>query len=437
MKERQDGQILVIFAVAVLAIIAFVGLAIDFGVYTVEHYKAQLVADEVALLSAKSLVLGGDYRSSVQQYLAERGFDRLTNWQVDVEYPPRSGDYQGNRDYVWVRVRVQNPLYFIRLFYTETLEFETTAVAKIRKDEGQLLVEGGSLIASHPGDCRSFQSLDGAQLTVFRGSIFVNSSCSKTNDGALYMSGAPKIEVLNGGQILVVGGYYKPRWSGILSPLPQTNVSPMTFDNLPEPDCNNRANFSSDPSYAMTRDGRFPGTGSVDAYPGVYPNGIQIGNGVKVTFRPGLYCVSGDFVMGGGAEVYGQGVVFVMRGGNLQITDGVKVELWSPQTPSEFTTADGQRVNYQGMLFLGNPARYSSSRNYIFDGGNKTVLVGTIYAPSKVSCLFRNGSATDIYDNQTVCERIVFSGGVDARFYFNPDHYFRNPSTGNLLSLER
>jgi len=114
-RHRQEGQILVLFALGLLTIMAFVGLAVDGARLFQAHLSAQVLADEAANAAAQQLDISpdsalrrgeppelvtgkgaGSAYAAADSYLLERVTDRHTRWSIEAM--PREVDVTIERD---------------------------------------------------------------------------------------------------------------------------------------------------------------------------------------------------------------------------------------------------------------------------------------------------------------------------------------------------
>ncbi|MGH7488728.1 MAG: pilus assembly protein TadG-related protein, partial [bacterium] len=114
--NREQGQIVVLFALCLVAILAMAGLLIDGGSAWANRRGAQSAADSAALAAAKAAVATHDYRAAGQAVAALNGFpaggkdctgndlvDQLGNHTgVSVYRPPVDGPHVGNDSFVEV-----------------------------------------------------------------------------------------------------------------------------------------------------------------------------------------------------------------------------------------------------------------------------------------------------------------------------------------------
>ncbi len=96
--RQEQGQLLVVSAFVIVALLAFTGLVIDVGFLYAEHRQAQNAADEAALAATYELFYGGsvaDATTTALAYADENGFDNVNDNTVTVNIPPLSGEHVG------------------------------------------------------------------------------------------------------------------------------------------------------------------------------------------------------------------------------------------------------------------------------------------------------------------------------------------------------
>jgi len=133
MRRHERGQILTLFAVGLLVIVGFVGLAVDGSRLFQAHLAAQILADEAASAASQRVDTGPDSAVRTGQppelidgqqagsaydaadgYLAAR-IDRSTKWAIQVH--PREVDVIVRRDVEMAFLQVLG-------FSTQTVEAE-------------------------------------------------------------------------------------------------------------------------------------------------------------------------------------------------------------------------------------------------------------------------------------------------------------------------
>lgn len=191
--------------------------------------------------------------------------------------------------------------------------------------------------------------IDGtSQITIENGGIHSNS--------CLVANGTVDVDV-NGGGITLYDNTARIVGGASLTPTPVGN-QPRIQVTLPEITCDNSPVQSVSVTNGNNR----------TLSPGNYSQ-IRMNGGI-LTFRPGLYCMSGDLdITGGQAE--GIGVTFYMQSGSIRITGGAQAVL---QAPNEYDR--DQSLN--GLLIYMPPENHSE---IIIVGTSSSRFSGTILAP--------------------------------------------------------
>jgi hypothetical protein len=149
-------------------------------------------------------------------------------------------------------------------------------------------------------------------------------------------------------------------------------------------------------------------TGGVVCY-----NSLNLSDAASVTFSPGYtYYIKGDFTTGGGAPVSGSGVSFYIAG-NVDIANGVTVNLSAPTTSG-----------VPGTLF------YVAGSNVTIEGGSNSNLSGLIYAPSAAVTL-DNGTGTTT-NMDFVANTLTMAGGAALNSYATTNLGTMNSSVAKI-----
>lgn len=130
---QEHGQILMLSAVLVAALLGFLGLVIDAGLFYSERRQAQNAADEASLAAANELAQLGsvaDATTAALNNAAANGFDNdgISN-TVTVNIPPISGERAGDSDYVEVNITEDVATFFIQVLIPDTDSIAARGVA--------------------------------------------------------------------------------------------------------------------------------------------------------------------------------------------------------------------------------------------------------------------------------------------------------------------
>lgn len=353
LAEASSGQVMVLVAIGLIALIGFAGLAVDVGGFWSARRSMQTAADAAALAGATALRLGDSTSGAADQASAANNYTNGSGGVVvTVNNPPTDGPYAGNSNYVEVIVSRPEPAYFLRVLGYNTVDVSARSVASS--------VNGPAcLYALDP-------SASGA-LTV-GGSSSVNLSCGAIVDSsdatALNSNGGATLTAANIG---VAGGY---DGSGF-TPTPVTGIAPASdpLSYLQPPTvgpCN----------YYNVHAGTTSGTNYL--YPGVYCGGVQISGNNPVVFEPGIYILDGGGlkVTASSATVSGTGVMFYDTYGYSAYGP---IELSGSNTANLSAPTSGP---YAGILFYQDPRVPLGSKGSTITGSSGSTFDGAIYFPT-------------------------------------------------------
>jgi hypothetical protein len=363
-RFNDSGQILVIVAFGMVALIAIGAIAIDLGFSWMLRRQEQNAADPAAIAAARWLTDEfGDPRSPFPEanadacfYARQNGFfpDATTNdlsgtgcvpandpdgTILEVEWPPQSGPFVGHTGKVQVVITSTHPSFFARFFGQDFATVSTPAVAANEAGNSN----SSSLVALQP-ECQAGSAGDvdgGGTVRIFPvtpgtigGYVHVNSPCGNSTDdnctngvgqAALSISGTLRAPFTN-----VVGSCTEQGSSPGLFCEPVTATPCLDEDALPlgdplagvpEPRFTDFPNgvcpdgMPSTPSSTKGCDLRRgpdcpadPLNPAIDVCtltPGVYYGGWQVGSRVALKLEPGMYILAGGGIglSGGDASI--------------------------------------------------------------------------------------------------------------------------------------
>src|SRR5579884_140113 len=115
-RRVESGQILVIFALVQVVLLAMAGFAVDYGALLVEKTKLQNAVDAASLAGARALVDGTNpgttaARTAVTNYLSSMGFSAASGATITTTFDATGG----TTDTVHVQVTKVAPTYFIKV----------------------------------------------------------------------------------------------------------------------------------------------------------------------------------------------------------------------------------------------------------------------------------------------------------------------------------
>lgn len=215
-KRRHNGQAIVLVALAVVALFAFVGLAVDGGYTFAQRRWMQNAADAAALAGARELLLytelgepktNQDIYNRISEYLAKNraicALDPCNYSFVAQYYPGKQLLTQDNASPpagatgVYVTAKVERPTLFLRALRLDTMAVAATACAAgIAKCGG-----GYAIWADAPNCSQNELAVSGSSVSI---------------QGDVHSNG----EVKSTGQSTVVDGHVT-----YTTPTPQGNIS--------------------------------------------------------------------------------------------------------------------------------------------------------------------------------------------------------------------
>lgn len=264
---------------------------------------------------------------------------------------------------------------------------------------------------------------DGGVVGLVKGgNIFSNSGAKGPGScySGIITGGSGKIAVTDG-SIKVAGGWQNTGGAPV-SPAPEQNVDPQDIPDVPVPNCDHLSKVTD-----IEKKGN-------KLVPGKYDTGISL-NGGDWTMDPGMYCLYGDFSVGGNANLSGEGVMIVMYSGSISIGGSVGVYL---KRPSDIV--DGKGQHYGGMLIF---MPKSNTGGIDLSGSVGSNYMGTIYAPgdrtnangntgSKEKCQIGGNNTSIGVSANVMCSSVKIHGNATVSIIFKEEENYRIPPSVEL-----
>lgn len=185
---------MLLFAVASLVMVAAIALAVDVGYLIAERRQVQAAADAGALAAAHAKLLymsESDMITIGKDYGAENA--SVSEDDVVVDYPPSSGDFAGNMDYVQVSITKDVQRFFLGAVYDGEWSVTQRAVAVVEPDGVDVALlalnpeDGGIQINANGGSTR-IELVGGSGVSNYniysRGNgTFISDEYINANDG--------------------------------------------------------------------------------------------------------------------------------------------------------------------------------------------------------------------------------------------------------------
>jgi Flp pilus assembly protein TadG len=299
-RRSRRGVIVVLVAVCLTVILAFVAIAVDGGGLLEQRRQAQATADAAALAAAEDLFrnyprnkgydLGGTARTAAQQIAAANGFsgDGIES-VVSIRISPETylgGPNQGQplpRGYVEVTAQYNRQRYFSAILGTGRIPIGGRAVARGKWEP--------SYVGIHVLDLHQSASLTSTGesfVTVNGAAVIVNSDAP---DAATSTGGTLTASPFNITGGTSVSGGKGGFWGEINYGTPP---EPDPLRHVPEPIMTDYSDRSNGPIHISN--------GNRQLSPGVYHGGISVSGKGNLTLEPGIY-----YMDGGGFSFTGQG----------------------------------------------------------------------------------------------------------------------------------
>ena len=378
-SERGQALILIVFAIA--ALFGITGLAVDGGSLYSDRRRAQNAADTAALAGALARINGESWVDTTYKVATENGFANDGKRAfVEVHSPPISGNYEGDIEYIQVKITsiVRTP--FAATVGMPEMSNVVEAVARSKPAEYKPMFDGAAVVSLTPtsdcNDTKSFWVHAEQTLSIYDAGVFIN---SYNPDCALIQQANGSIRIHGDYPIQVVGGWQISKPS-LLTPYPPVRVAGVAYPPpfyMPEVACSQAATISEDLTTMS------PGNWS-EPFP---PEGIT-------NLQSGVYCLGGDFTMGSGS-LTGSDVLFLMDGGQMHISGGVHLDLRGQQSG-----------NLKGLLVY---QPMTDKHPVILNASADSTFVGTVLAPG-AQILIKGNDSPEGFHSQLVGYTIEADG---------------------------
>jgi hypothetical protein len=382
MRIRNDegGQMLVMLAVSLSALMGLMALAVDVGMLFHVRREVQIATDAAAAAGALDYHYnpsGSTARAAAQAAAAQNGIINGSNGRiVNVTFPPStfySSPY--STGFVQAVVTVPNPTFFMKMFHLTTVNIVASAVAGPGASQGCVWTLGNSgTDISGSGD-----------LTASGCEIYDNSS----GGTALDVTGG-----ISAKQVGVTGGS-----QGTVNPSAITGMTPVRnpLASLAAPGIPSGGGACPSESFSL---------GSHSLAAGCYSS-ISISGTASLTLAAGNYTIKGDFTdsssggltLGSGRYLVGEGLQWTGAG---PVT-GTGVSFYTGLTPP-FTPADSSVLSKTGTVDLTAPTSGTDNGILLYQSPSDTLAIsinepgsmalqGIVYAPSAPVGIGGSGSS--------------------------------------------
>lgn len=392
------GVSMTIFALAAPAMIGFVGLGVETGLWYQTKRQAQTAADTGAVAGSMERVGGGNVTAAAKREVQRNGFADGGVNVVTVHNPPTTGPNVGNNGAVEVIVSHTPKLLMASLFLPQTT-IVARAVAKLTST-------GTACVLALHGSMDSALDNQGSSTVDIRKCTMAANS---TSERAITIGGST---IVHADSMWTAGNYYN-FGSGNL-----TLNNPATVHVWPLDDP--YAGLTIPALTVCNQTNAKWQNGTTTISPGIYCGGMDFGSKAVVKLNPGVYYVNrGDFSVNAQAKITcncvnptdGVTIILTSSGaasdiGRVKINGGALIELAAPS---------GDSAPYKGILMYQDrriSPDTSATNSNILNGGSALNLTGALYFPSRRVNWEGNNVSNLSSCTQIVALNIVFTGNT-------------------------
>jgi hypothetical protein len=468
-QKSEKGQIIIILALSLVAIMAITALAIDGSLIYNERRQDQNTADSLALsgagaaanylkdISSGVLICGTTVGTNATTEIVnmiletvETDYREENNIPEDVEvmkdelavYMPKLANdtelaaaVQGYTvtcnwyetlgiQYLdfHVKVSTEMPTNFARVISQNTLNTTVESTARVYPKQPFAYGNGLVSLSQNCGNTVGGISFKGnAGTYITEGGVFSN-SC---------------IEALGSMIVSVTGGSIQ-YWheseckdcfnNENITPVPIKAYTRLSDDMISAPTCpaKTTGNTSSSKFYSGTIN------------PGWYTKGIEMQHsGGTLTLNPGLYCIEGDFANNSQSTLIADGVTLVFYSGNIIINQNDKgaVQMSACSNVDGCWTSGFEGFKaIQGLLIYINPSYQADVQ---INGGSTNSFTGTIFGPNanfQINGNTDTASTTGFdFNTQIVGNYIKIDGNANLVMNLNSTSFVQVPPSLSLI----
>ena len=398
-RRAQEGQALVLTALALVVIMLMAGLGVDVGYLRYQKQQMQKAADAGALAGAAALVyLSPKWKVSAVADVAANGFiatpsNGITISAYNPPIDPPFNTAPDNFNYVEVVVSQPQPTFFMRV--VGGFAVVPVTARSVASAAGSA---SGCIYVLDPTQAGSYTISGGARLTAACG-LFIDSrnpaalvengsgTCTKaTYIGIVGSDSGSENDCFPGAQPVSDIAPFADPLAGLQPPaVPACAGGPPTWS--PPGNCSYTPNSGLHCTHSATLNF------------GTYCGGINAsGSNTTITFLSGTYVLEGGGMhIVGGATANGTGVTFynTVNAGDSPAYDKIFINGGSNTSLSAPTSGP-----LEGILFFQDrnlPPGYVHTVNDTISGDSNTNFVGTLYFPLTKQLNYTGGSLATAY----------------------------------------
>ncbi|MEO8575984.1 MAG: hypothetical protein ABI556_04755 [Gemmatimonadales bacterium] len=386
-RERR-GAMLVFIAIAGIVLMGFLAMTLDIGAGSRYRRIAQTAADAGAIGGGQEIYRLNNSATVIASATAEAVKNGFAAGDVTVNYPPATGTYAANTQYVEVIINKSIPTIFGSIFSLNSLAIQARGVAGV----GSYGLN--CVISLDPTGSGALYIDNGADLDTNCG-VAINSN----SNSALDLNSSGDLDARPAG--VGIRGNYSAGGGASVLPAATTGaaavVNPLASVTMPTVGAC-KPGFTT-PTVV---------TGTMNLTPGVYCGGISISNASNTAnLAPGTYIMAG-----GGLSVTNSAVI---NGTEVTIINTTGAYAFKP-----FNFGNGCKAKltastsgaFKGILFFQDPAAPSTpSSVFACSSDTPPELTGAIYLPNSSITFNGSNSGTQVLGS-VIALKVVVSGKI-------------------------
>jgi hypothetical protein len=483
----RNGQVLVIFAGGLVAILAIGALVIDLGFAFMLRRQEQNAADPGAVAAARYIRASGgtnaDMVNTACFYAHQNGFfggpsstaaclpaNDPEGAMLTVNHPPSAaaGNLQGRMDMVEVILERPQRTFLGSVLGIRTIDVASSAVAAFSNGDSN----SNSLIAlDDTDDCSTANVSGGAQVTITTaidpstgmpfdgGYVHVNSSCgnpSNLNNACGNGEGTAALKIdganssLSAPHVYTHGTCTRANNNTFNAPLtedavvigdPLANIPRPQISDYPAGSC---LGVTTTPTGTNSKGiCKFTTAGTYDLSPGVYYGGWDIQNNVTLHLNPGVYIIAGGGIglrAGGSITSVSSAtgavapiMIFNTDNPNYSCPGGPQ---YACQQNVDFTASSTLAVRgidsgpFRGILIWQDGEGSGADQPVTLGGQTNLNIAGTVYAPKALVTLSGGSSGTGVAAVQIIAWQFNITGGAALTMPYDPRELYRLEQKG-------
>lgn len=409
----ERGQAIVLIVLAIVGLLALTALAVDGGNAYSERRRAQNAADTTALDAALAKVRGQDFYAEGLARAASNGYVDSDDVDVVINWPPVSGPYLNQPEYIQVFITAKVKTYFGRVIGITEVTNKVEAVARAVPSTTEPPWSGHAIVGLSPEDCKAVTYQGNAGATLIGGGIFVNSNCTGEGNQAAFFnnSGAAALNtpgICSVGSVTYVPGAINLTNGGTIqngpANCPPSNY-PVTEYVFPNAVCSDDAVL----------------TGN-DMTPGNWPHNLAPQPPSKtLNLAPGMYCVD-SFDLNSGDTINGDNVIIVVNEGTVTWNGGANINLTAPTSG-----------NFNGLLLY---LPYENPSTVTIAGNFDSLFTGTILAPASECRLLGTSGSVGELNTQLICFTVDIAGNSSTTINYNAGNLWHAPVSPSIQLVQ-